>query len=124
MIFYTLKLKIKNNLINNSLKSAKKPEIFPKFSSKYEKPRIQNLSKIVEKKSKIQGTYHSDWINWIDDGEEQNMIGSGSILTLATRLFRTVGNDTINIVLILLRDGVRLTRVDVWVLTDCIWLCL
>lgn len=69
-------------------------------------------------------TYHRDGIHRIDDGEEQNVIGSGGILTLATRLISTVGNDTINIVLILLRAGVRLTRVDVWVLTDCIWLCL
>jgi hypothetical protein len=69
-------------------------------------------------------THHSDGIDRIDDGEQQNVIRSGGILTLATRLISTVGNDTINIVLILLRAGVRLARVDVWVLTDCIWLCL
>lgn len=50
------------------------------------------------------------------------MIGAGGFLSFATRLLRTVGNDTI-IDCLAVRDvtdgaGVRLTVI--WVLTDCI----
>lgn len=50
------------------------------------------------------------------------MIGTGGFLSLATRFFRTVGNDTIITCLAVrdVTDGAGVGLTVVWVLTDCI----
>lgn len=48
------------------------------------------------------------------------MVGTGGFLSFATRLFCTVGNDTIINCLAVRYGGAGVRLTVVWVLTDCI----